>query len=319
MDMFCGSGTVPLEAARLGRRVLASDSSRYAIVLTKGKLYAPDNEETATTKLERIITDTERLPLPDLQDIPAWVQSFFHPLTLRETLRLAHVLSARRHYFYLASLLGILHHQRPGFLSYPSSHLVPYLRPIKFPREEYPELYDYRAVPPRLQAKIGRALRRPPETHLRAQVVGVRLSAAQSLTLPADIDCVLTSPPYMNALDYQRDNRLRLWLLRKGGGTASRDRGISTDSAFRSLMVRMVSRIQEKLRLGGHCIFVVGERTARGKCFYPCDVLAEVVANHGSRLQLIEVINDTIPDVRRSRRDGRAVKRENILVFRRTR
>ena len=40
-DMFCGSGTVPLEAARLGRQVFASDMSQYAVTLTKGKLHAP--------------------------------------------------------------------------------------------------------------------------------------------------------------------------------------------------------------------------------------------------------------------------------------
>ena len=40
-DMFGGSGTVPLEAARLGRRVFASDASLYAVTLTQGKLQAP--------------------------------------------------------------------------------------------------------------------------------------------------------------------------------------------------------------------------------------------------------------------------------------
>ena len=38
---------------------------------------------------------------------------------LRETLGWTYVLRRRRRWFLLASLLGILHHQRPGFLSFP--------------------------------------------------------------------------------------------------------------------------------------------------------------------------------------------------------
>src|SRR5258708_20036869 len=45
----------------------------------------------------------------------------------------------RRSTFLLSCLLAILHHQRPGFLSFPSSHAVPYLRLNSFPRELYPE------------------------------------------------------------------------------------------------------------------------------------------------------------------------------------
>src|SRR5271154_7164939 len=63
----------------------------------------------------------------------------------------------------LASLLGILHHQRPGFLSFPSSHTVPYLRGKAFPRWKYPKLYEYRSHADRFEAKVERAFRRVPE------------------------------------------------------------------------------------------------------------------------------------------------------------
>jgi hypothetical protein len=110
-------------------------------------------------------------------------------------------------------MLGILHHQRPGFLSFPSSHLVPYLRSKKFPQAEYPDLYAYRPLAPRLRAKVARALKRPPTRTLVGFVENVCQSSVESVDLPNGIDCVITSPPYMNALDYGRDNRLRLWFL----------------------------------------------------------------------------------------------------------
>jgi SAM-dependent methyltransferase len=132
-DMFCGSGTVPLEAARLGRRVFASDASIYAVTLTQGKLQAAMTSETALAELEDLLQCVDSLPVPDLRCVPRWVRAFFHPHTLKEALRFTEFLQRERKYFLLASMLGILHHQRPGCLSFPSSHLVPYLRSQKFP------------------------------------------------------------------------------------------------------------------------------------------------------------------------------------------
>ncbi len=61
----------------------------------------------------------------------------------------------------MACLLGILHHQRLGFLFYPSSHLVPYLRDKLFPRKMFASLYEERDVRLRMLAKLRRTYRRP--------------------------------------------------------------------------------------------------------------------------------------------------------------
>ena len=63
-----------------------------------------------------------------LRSTPSWVRRFFTPETLRNALAFRDVCYRRNEDFLLSCLLGILHHERPGFLSYPSSHLVPYLR-----------------------------------------------------------------------------------------------------------------------------------------------------------------------------------------------
>ena len=315
VDMFCGSGTVPLEAACLKRRVFASDASIYAITLTKGKLNAPQDADVALDTLDGILDRVELLPRPDLHHVPKWVQAFFHPRTLKEVLRLTRVLRDERHYFLLGSLLGILHHQRPGFLSYPSSHLVPYLRSNKFPQSEYPQLYEYRPIRSRLRAKVTRALRRAPKFRLTEFVDGIQLSSASSVDLPTGIDFVLTSPPYMNALDYVRDNRLRLWFL---GDSCNHhtDRSYSTLTEFRTLMNGLAKQLELKVRRGGYCIFVVGEKTFRGGNSYPSETVAQSFLTNAPTFQLDDVITDAIPDIRRSRKNIAGVKHENILVFR---
>lgn len=315
VDMFCGSGTVPLEAACLGRRVFASDSSKYAIVLTRGKLYAPLDECAAVKTLNRVLGRAETIPTEDLDNVPNWVRSFFDPRTLQESIRLVRVLQRNRHHFFLASMLGILHHQRPGFLSYPSSHLVPYLRSQNFPRSQYPELYEYRSIAPRLIAKVSRALRRTPDHNLADLVDAVRLASADSVNLPSGIDCVITSPPYMNALDYQRDNRLRLWFLGENG-TQNADQKLGAREYFEKLLLSVAKQLDKKVKPGGYCVFVVGEHALRSGDKYPSEVLMKVFLQNMSGFSLDNVIADKIPDIRRSRRNVAGVKRENVLVFR---
>ena len=144
--------------------------------------------------------------------MPKWVREFFHPETLRETLAWCLVLRQRKRWFLLASLLGILHHQRPGFLSFPSSHTVPYLRRKAFPRRKFPALYQYRSLTDRFEAKIERAFRRPPQLDPLLERRCFSRSA-HLLTPSEEVDAIITSPPYMRQLDYGRDNRLRLWFL----------------------------------------------------------------------------------------------------------
>ena len=314
-DMFCGSGTVPLEAVRLGRRVFASDTSTYAVVLTKGKLQAPAKVETALAELDRLLERVESLPVPDLRRVPKWVRAFFHPHTLKETLRFTEFLKSERQYFLLASTLGILHHQRPGFLSFPSSHLVPYLRSKSFPKAVYPELYEYRAFVPRLRAKVERALKRPLTREVTGLVDDIRKSSVESVNLPDAIDCVITSPPYMNALDYGRDNRLRLWFLNESR-PESLDRALADLDNFTKMIKVLAQQLQNKVRPGGYCVFVVGEQIARKGGRFLSDTVSRILETHTSTFRLCHVVSDIIPDIRRSRKHLAGVKRENILVFR---
>ena len=89
---------------------------------------------------------------------------------------------------------------------------MPYLRDRKYPRHEFPEMYAYRALRPRLLAKVKRSYKRFLRPS-KSAVVGFKQTPVQHLALPARFGALITSPPYMNALDYGRDNRLRLWFI----------------------------------------------------------------------------------------------------------
>lgn len=318
LDCFSGSGTVPLEAVLLGRNVLAFDSNPYAVTLTRAKLEAPTSLERATLALEQRLTDAEKRPRYDAEAIPEWVRKFFHPNTLQNALRFADECIDKDDQFLLGCLLGILHHQRPGFLSYPSSHLVPYLRDRKFPRSEYPEMYEERALSPRLLAKVRRAFKEP---RVRPAEIQARTAQADivGLTLDLEIDAIVTSPPYMNALDYVRDNRLRMWFLDRRTENYSPE-PTEKKEQFDTLTLAFATNALSRLRAGGRCVLIVGETVLRKRTrSHPAErILAKLLAVDPA-LEVEQVIHDEIPDVRRSRRLGAATKRELILVLRKPR
>lgn len=313
VDPFCGSGTIPLEAALLGRGVFAADDSPYACVLTKAKLMPPESEYAALKRLDRIMDSAFSRPAPDLRKIPLWVRRFFHPKTLKDAVRFADECIVRGDVFLLSCFLGVLHHQRPGFLSYPSSHLVPYLRDRSFPPSVYPEMYERRHILPRLRAKVVRAYAHSKTVKGKSPVL-VRRSRIENLTFPGGVDAIITSPPYMNALDYQRDNRLRLWFLDRATGSYSPE-PTNKRAAFVRMMRGLLNKAAVSLRRGGHLVLVVGETITRKRVTsHPSSTIFELASE--SPFVLVDAIQDRIPDLRRSRRDCRGTKTEHILVFR---
>jgi len=318
VDPFSGSGTIPLEAALQGRHVFAADISPYAKILTKGKLSAPDSINEALQDADIILSGAEKQPDPELQNIPIWVRQFFHPKTLKSAVKFASFCKNNGNEFLMACFLGILHHQRPGFLSYPSSHLVPYLRDKKFPCSIYPEMYKYREIGPRLRAKIIRAFKRNPgiKPNIKWEF---RQSIIEQLSFPKEFDCLITSPPYMNTLDYGRDNRLRLWFLDPFGIQPVDNPVTKEKEAFQRAIISLAIKTERHLKKDGHCVIIVGERAPNMGNIRLSESIYKIFTCYAPSLKIISIIKDKIPDVRRSRKHCNGTKNEHIFVFRRVR
>ncbi len=215
----------------------------------------------------------------------------------------------------MACLLGILHHVRPGFLSYPASHLVPYLRIKKYPPEVFPEMYKYRAVSTRLLAKLERAYRRfePIQTGLSATVLQDNATA-----LPcsgSSVDAIVSSPPYYGALDYGRDNRLRLWFL---GMDDYKQLEVKLTSRERVYIPQMTQALGEMLRVlksGRSAVLVLGDYNRNGRRQDSATALAQIVEEEYPTIATVKkVLVDEIPDDRRTRRRTRTTNHESIIV-----
>jgi len=316
IDPFCGCGIIPYEAAVMGRRVLAGDWNPYAVVLTKAKLFAPNSFEEALNRLTQLwLHSREHLKKQDLRSVPLWVRAFFHNETLRSALAFRDSCHEFKDTFLLACLLGILHHQRPGFLSYPSSHLVPYLRNRKFPRNSFPDLYRERDVLVRLIAKLKRLYKNKSLAELPKREVLER--DARRFPARSEVQAVITSPPYMNELDYVRDNRLRLWFIDRALPKSLDFVNRRREEEFHNLLESVLERLSSGVRPQGFIVLVLGEVTRRSKATPPESIAQTIFAN-SKKLRpfyLVSRTQDLIPDIRRSRRECRGTKIETILAY----
>lgn len=314
-DPFSGSGTIALEAWLAGRRVTANDSSPYAHLLTRAKLFPYGSIKHAFADIEDVAKLADKTADNfDLRRVPLWVRQFFHPETLREILTWNSILSSRDLYFLRSCLMGILHHQRPGFLSFPSSHTVPYLRKKKFPRSRFPKLYEYRSLRDRLERKVTRAFRRIPDFDTNLDRACFREDAARFVP-SGQIDAVITSPPYMRQLNYGRDNRLRLWLLGVPDWKRLDEQISPSEKNFLNLIRSCLDRWRLTLLPSGRCVLILGDTWSRLYDLPLPDVVEKIAVEEVGGYAVECRYCEEIPVLRRVRRGYCGSQSETILVL----
>lgn len=314
-DPFCGSGTVALESWISGRNIIANDLSPYAFTLTQAKLYPHYSIDNANTEIsdinKQIFSNINKI---DLRRVPQWVRVYFHPKTLRETIAWSQVLKRRESYFLLSCLMGILHHQRPGFLSHPCSHTVPYKREKNFPQEEFPELYQYRPVRERLEKKVQRALKRVPQ--LDNDLIRIcTCHDAAKYTPKQKVNAIITSPPYMRQLDYARDNRLRLWFLGEQDWKSLDDVISPSETNFITLFKSCLNQWKKVLAPKGSCVLVLGDTRCRTYNSPLPEVVAHIATKEVGGYSVLWKYTEEIPNERRVRRGYNGILTETVLVL----
>lgn len=315
-DPFCGSGTVLLEGWLKGRDTVGTDLNPYACLVSRAKLnpYMPNNIEMVKSLLDNYSTSVDKIkPTINLSNIPSWVKEFYNPETLVELLAWVQVLKENNDEFALACLLSIAHHQRPGFLSYPSSHTVPYLRTKKFPQDEFPELYAYRPVRPRLEKKIFRVYNSLPSADF-SLYRNVYQQDASALNLERKIDAIITSPPYMGQLDYARDNRLRLYLMGIDEWSVLNKSISPSATRFIEQFNLCLNSWRKSLRHGGKLAIFVGTTTNTTKKRLD-DLVIDLINNEWPDYELTDRVSSEIPESRRARKNCKGSTAESLLIF----
>jgi hypothetical protein len=260
-DPFMGRGTTVLEAALLGRTAIGNDINPLSRVLVEPRL-RPPSMEAIRARLSRI--DWQALTL-----IPDELLTFYHPDTLREIGALQAYLLDRAAgldevdaWIRMVAVNRLTGHS-PGFFSVytlPPNQAtsVTAQRKINETRRQIPPRRD---VPSLILRKSQSLLASCDREPMPAAVSHRLLTAAASSTpeLAAEsVDLVVTSPPFLDVVNYAADNWLRCWFC--GIDPAQVQLTVVRKlEDWRREMTAVFLELARVLRPGGHIAFEVGE------------------------------------------------------------
>ena len=261
-DPFMGRGTTPIQAMLMGRTVYANDINPLSILLCRPRLKyirLPD----VVSALETVDWERGQIQRDDLL-------AFYHPYTLKrlEALRL-----------WIDERAPLDHSD--------VDPIADWIRMVAINRlsGHSPGFFSGRSMPPnqaisvaaqvRINKKLGAT---PPERDVASVIIkksksllrhgSISSTAGHNLyTAPAwdtpdiatgSVDLVVTSPPFLDVVQYAADNWLRCWFAGIDPETVSIDMH-KTEDAWMD-MIRRVLREQGRIvKEGGFIAFEVGE------------------------------------------------------------
>ncbi len=267
-DPFSGRGTTAIEAALMGRRVIANDVNPLSAILTAPRLRVPEREAVA-----------ERLKgiRPAAHCAEMDLSMFFHPDTEREIIGLREYLAARRQsgeedevdaWIRMVATNRLTGHSSGFFSVYtlpPNQAASPDAqRRINARLNQRPEYRDTRAIIMRKTASLTRGL-------TEAQRIVLRAAGASAVLLTCDarrtgaiadasVQLTVTSPPFLDVVQYAEDNWLRCWFNDIAVEDVAQHITVSrTLAAWEAVMREVFVELHRITRPGGWVAFEVGE------------------------------------------------------------
>lgn len=262
LDPFLGRGTTLVESALLGRRAAGADINPLSRILTEPRMNPP-----LFAEVQARLRD---LDLSAADEQPEDLLTFYHPDTLREISALRrHLLesdSAVDRWIRMVATNRLTGHS-PGFFSVytlPPNQAVTVARQklINEKREQTPPYRDVLAIVEKKSKSLLRDVADADREKLRASADDhhIIIGSADNLAQLEDesVALVVTSPPFLDIVQYSTDNWLRCWF-----------NGIDADAIeiwkfgnvdrWREAMARVFGELKRVLRPGGYVAFEVGE------------------------------------------------------------
>ncbi|MCX8037382.1 MAG: site-specific DNA-methyltransferase [Candidatus Sumerlaeia bacterium] len=285
-DPFMGRGTTLLEAALMERIPMGCDANPLSLILVAPRLNPPS--------LQQIATRLREINFCDWDEFPRDLLVFYHPKTLEMICALKKYLLARRAsgnadfvdaWIQMVAVNRLTGHSSGFFSVYtlPPNQAVSVSaqKKINAERRQKPPFRDV----PSIILRKSRMLLADCDPETRA-ILKKHSQRAILLTQPAahtpeipdnSVHLVVTSPPFLDVVDYAQDNWLRCWFC----GIDPEKVPITVTKrldAWQSAMKEVFCEIARVLVRGGHVAFEVGEvRNGKVKLeemVLPCGIAA---------------------------------------------
>lgn len=262
LDPFMGRGTTPLQAAVMGRCPVGNDVNPLSSLLVRPRLCPPD-VEAVEAALRRVPWETGEIDREDLL-------TFYHPDTLRR-------LCALRRWLAREAPLGEAEPDtatdwiRMVALNRLTGHSTGFLSGYTLPPNQAVSVEAQR----RINARLGLT---PPERDVAAVLMRKTRSLLKHGATPshprgalmtgpasrmpgipdASVELVVTSPPFLDVVQYADDNWLRCWFagIDPAGVPIAMHRD---EGAWRDWVRGVLVELARVTRPEGHLAFEVGE------------------------------------------------------------
>lgn len=268
-DPFSGRGTTAIEAALLGRSVIANDVNPLSEILTRPRLEIPSIADI-DERLHRL-----KYPASATADID--LSMFFHAKTLFEIAGLRQYLARRRQngsedhidrWLRMVATNRLTGHS-PGFFSVytlPPNQAVSAENQVRINQKlnQTPPYKDTRSLILRKSMQLVRSLSAADRARLKAIAQTARFltgpAAATSGIRANSVALTVTSPPFLDVVQYAHDNWLRCWFNSLDAERIAA--GITMSPTIAEWEASMAPVFAELFRItkpGGWVAFEVGE------------------------------------------------------------
>jgi len=267
-DPFGGRGTTAIEAGLLGRRVIANDANPLSEILTEPRFFPPHVGDVAG-RLETISRDGDRAD----RDL----SMFYHPDTEREIVALRRYLLGRREngaadavdrWIAMVATNRLTGHSSGFFSVYtlPPNQAVSQKSQerINRKRRQVPEYRDTHRLIVRKTKSLVSGLTAADIENVHRAGADARFFTGDARATPGigpdTVRLTITSPPFLDIVQYREDNWLRCWFCGLDedaiGRTVTMARTIGDWEAVMGEVFRELFRITTP---GGYVAFEVGE------------------------------------------------------------
>ena len=263
-DPFMGRGTTPIEASLLGRVPWGNDINPLSLTLTRPRLTPPT--------LDEIAARLNQIDLNDHDEPPKDLLVFYHQETLRE------ICSLKKHFrksravdpvddwIRMVALNRLTGHSVGFFSVYtlPPNQAVSIKSQIKIneKRSQSPPQRDVaKIILKKSKQLLGDVTPAVRETlaNIAPKARFTNSAASATKELPDNsVSLVVTSPPFLNVVQYADDNWLRCWFLGIDPGSVKLTVPRRLDD-WAAVMTDVLRELHRVLRPGGHVAFEVGE------------------------------------------------------------
>lgn len=261
-DPFMGRGTTPLQAHLMGRQAAGSDVNPLCIMMARPR-FNPPSLHAISSRMDQVLTSA------DISESDKPLLAFYHADTLAQLIALKEWFATREHtgdfdgvddWIRMVCINRLTGHSS-GFFSVrtmPPNQAVSIESQIKIneKKKQVPEPRDIYAIVLKKSRSLLRSGYPPPSLYQP----NLYCTASDRLTHLADesVALVVTSPPFLDIVNYSADNWLRCWFANIDPDTVKLDTHSSIES-WRKFIRRTFIELARVVQLNGHIAFEVGE------------------------------------------------------------